>query len=48
MCIMAGGTTSTPAMEILLKKTEKPPDLIIYSFTYIGVFLAMTLVIRVL
>lgn len=48
MCIVAGGMTSTPAIGVLVKKGDMKLDMSIYSFTYLGALLTITIGIRFL
>ena len=46
LCVVAGGMTSTPAIGIMLEKTDTPIDLSVYSMTYMGALLTMTIGMR--
>ena len=44
--IVAGGMTSTPALGVLLRKHNTPPNLSEYSFTYLGALTTMVIGIK--
>lgn len=48
MCAVAGGMTSTPALGVLLRKSNLSLDLSAYSFAYAGALLAMVIGIKII
>lgn len=48
LILVCGGMTSTPAIGILVRKSEEQPDLLMYSITYIGALITMVFGTRLL